>query len=187
MRVRSVWRSARHASDWPSTARSAEIDWAATMGISRDCRVSANIFSSPAASSSPTVPKVWVLVEQEHRRAEDAPDRRSISAGQRLRGGGVDSTTPPSSRSAQMIGLRFTAAAQAAGVESRVTAYSRRVGLASELRSRGASTTAGMLVGMTAAVTAPFLPRRTPPDRFTHMSQRVFFVVHPSSAVYLSR
>ena len=35
--------------------------------------------------------------------------------------------------SAQMIGLRFTAAAQVAGVENRVTAHSDRVGLASEL------------------------------------------------------
>ena len=43
--------------------------------------------------------------------------------------------------SAQMIGLRFTAAAQAAGVQRRVTAHSGRVGLASELTSRGASTT----------------------------------------------
>ena len=43
--------------------------------------------------------------------------------------------------SAQMIGLRFTAAAQTAGVERRVTAHSGRVGLASELTSRGASTT----------------------------------------------
>ena len=42
--------------------------------------------------------------------------------------------------SAQMIGLRFTAAAQTAGVECRVTAHSGRVGLASELTSRGAST-----------------------------------------------
>ena len=41
--------------------------------------------------------------------------------------------------SAQMIGLRFTAAAMVAGVESRVTAHSGRVGLASELTSRGAS------------------------------------------------
>ena len=48
--------------------------------------------------------------------------------------------------SPQMIGLRFTAAAQAAGVvESRVTAHSGRVGLASELTSRGASTTDVML------------------------------------------
>ena len=39
-----------------------------------------------------------------------------------------------------MIGLRFTAAAQTAGVECRVTAHSGRVGLASELTSRGAST-----------------------------------------------
>ena len=49
--------------------------------------------------------------------------------------------------SAQMIGLRFTAAAQAAGIEPRVTAHSGRVGLASELTSRGASTTAVMLAG----------------------------------------
>ena len=49
--------------------------------------------------------------------------------------------------SAQMIGLRFSAAAQTAGVESRVTAHSGRVGLASELTSRGASTTDVMLAG----------------------------------------
>ena len=49
--------------------------------------------------------------------------------------------------SAQMIGLRFTTAALAAGVESRVTAHSGRVGLASELTSRGASTTDVMLAG----------------------------------------
>ena len=49
--------------------------------------------------------------------------------------------------SAQMIGLRFTTAAQAAGVESRMTAHSGRVGLASELTSRGASTTDVMLAG----------------------------------------
>ena len=49
--------------------------------------------------------------------------------------------------SAQMIGLRFTAAALVAGVESRVTAHSGRVGLASELTSRGASITDVMLAG----------------------------------------
>ena len=49
--------------------------------------------------------------------------------------------------SAQMIGLRFTTAAAAAGVERRVTAHSGRVGLASELTSRGASTTDVMLAG----------------------------------------
>ena len=38
--------------------------------------------------------------------------------------------------SAQMIGLRFTAPARAAGVESRVTAHSGRVGLALELTPR---------------------------------------------------
>ena len=46
-----------------------------------------------------------------------------------------------------IIGRRFTAAAQAAGIERGVTAHSGRVGLASELTSRGASTTAVMLAG----------------------------------------
>ena len=49
--------------------------------------------------------------------------------------------------SPQMVGLRFTAAAAAAGVERRMTAHSGRVGLASELTSRGASTTDVMLAG----------------------------------------
>jgi hypothetical protein len=49
--------------------------------------------------------------------------------------------------SAQMIGLRLTTAAAAAGVKCRVIAHSGRVGLASELASRGASTTDVMLAG----------------------------------------
>ena len=40
-----------------------------------------------------------------------------------------------------------TAAARAAGIEARVTAHSGRVGLASELTARGASTTEVMLAG----------------------------------------
>ena len=43
--------------------------------------------------------------------------------------------------------FRFTAAAQAAGLERRVTAHSGRVGLASALTSGGASTTDVMLAG----------------------------------------
>ena len=39
------------------------------------------------------------------------------------------------------IQRRFTAAARAAGIEARLTAHSGRVGLASELTARGASTT----------------------------------------------
>ena len=42
--------------------------------------------------------------------------------------------------SARMVGWRFTAATEAAGAASRVTAHSRRVGPASELTSRVAST-----------------------------------------------
>ena len=49
--------------------------------------------------------------------------------------------------SPQMVGLRFQASARAAGVEARVTAHSARVGLASELTRRGASTTDVMLAG----------------------------------------
>ena len=45
------------------------------------------------------------------------------------------------------IQRRFTAAASAAGIEARVTAHSGRVGLASELTARGASTTEVMLAG----------------------------------------
>lgn len=49
--------------------------------------------------------------------------------------------------SPQMVGLRFTAAAHAAGIEIRVTAHSGRVGLESELTNRGASTADVMLAG----------------------------------------
>ena len=49
--------------------------------------------------------------------------------------------------SPQAVGMRFTAAAFAAGVEHRVTAHSGRVGLASELTRRGASTTDVMRAG----------------------------------------
>ena len=49
--------------------------------------------------------------------------------------------------SALQIGRRFTAAARAAGIEARLTAHSGRVGLASELTARGASTTEVMLAG----------------------------------------
>ena len=45
------------------------------------------------------------------------------------------------------LGRRFTAAAKAAGMTARLTAHSGRVGLASELTARGASTTEVMLAG----------------------------------------
>ena len=47
----------------------------------------------------------------------------------------------------QQLGRRFTAAAQAAGIPARLTAHSGRVGLASELTARGASTAAVMRAG----------------------------------------
>ena len=47
---------------------------------------------------------------------------------------------------AASVGRRFTAAAARAGIDG-VTAHSGRVGLASELTARGASTTETMLAG----------------------------------------
>ena len=47
----------------------------------------------------------------------------------------------------QSIARRLTAAARAAGIEGRITGHSGRVGLASELTTRGASTTESMLAG----------------------------------------
>ena len=47
----------------------------------------------------------------------------------------------------QQLGRRFTAAAKAAGIPARLTAHSGRVGLASELTARGASTAAVMRAG----------------------------------------
>ena len=59
IRVRSVCSSARHASELPSTARNEDMDWVATIGMHRHCRVSAKDFSSPVGSSSPTDAKDW--------------------------------------------------------------------------------------------------------------------------------
>ena len=50
-------------------------------------------------------------------------------------------------RTPQQLGRRFTAAAAAAGLHGRLTAHSGRVGLASELTARGASTTDVMRAG----------------------------------------
>ena len=47
----------------------------------------------------------------------------------------------------QSIARRLTAAARAAGIDGRITGHSGRVGLASELTARGASTTETMLAG----------------------------------------
>ena len=47
----------------------------------------------------------------------------------------------------QSIARRLTAAARSAGIDGRITGHSGRVGLASELTARGASTTETMLAG----------------------------------------
>ena len=57
--MRSVCKRARQASEVPRTDRSEDMDWVATMGMTRHCRVRANAFSSPEGSSSPTEAKDW--------------------------------------------------------------------------------------------------------------------------------
>ena len=83
----------------------------------------------------------------------DAADVRYLKNGaaQAIRTLRDDDAAAPTDR---VIGLspiqiqrRFTAAARAAGIEARLTAHSGRVGLASELTARGASTTEVMLAG----------------------------------------
>ena len=86
----------------------------------------------------------------------DAADVRYLKNGaakaiRTLRAADADADAAPTDRviglSPLQIQRRFTAAARAAGIEARVTAHSGRVGLASELTARGASTTEVMLAG----------------------------------------
>ena len=74
------------------------------------------------------------------------------------------------------IQRRFTAAARAASIEARVTAHSGRVGLASELTARGASTTEVMLARQleNRPHGRSLLGRR---DRRTRGRQKVFVAV----------
>ena len=86
----------------------------------------------------------------------DAADVRYLKNGaakaiRTLRAAAAAADAAPTDRviglSPLQIQRRFTAAARAAGIEARVTAHSGRVGLASELTARGASTTEVMLAG----------------------------------------
>ena len=84
----------------------------------------------------------------------DAADVRYLKNGAAKAIRTVRADRPDAAPTDRVIGLsplqiqrRFTAAARAAGIEARVTAHSGRVGLASELTARGASTTEVMLAG----------------------------------------
>ena len=81
----------------------------------------------------------------------DAADVRYLKNGA---ANAIRADRPDAAPTDRVVGLspvqiqrRFTAAARAAGIEARVTAHSGRVGLASELTARGASTTEVMLAG----------------------------------------
>ena len=84
----------------------------------------------------------------------DAADVRYLKNGAANAIRTVRADRPDAAPTDRVVGLsplqiqrRFTAAARAAGIEARVTAHSGRVGLASELTARGASTTEVMLAG----------------------------------------
>ena len=84
----------------------------------------------------------------------DAADVRYLKNGAANAIRTVRAARPDAAPTDRVVGLsplqiqrRFTAAARAAGIEARVTAHSGRVGLASELTARGASTTEVMLAG----------------------------------------
>ena len=84
----------------------------------------------------------------------DAGDVRYLKNGAARALRTLRAARPDAAPTDRVIGLsplqiqrRFTAAAHAAGLEARVTAHSGRVGLASELTARGASTTEVMLAG----------------------------------------
>ena len=86
----------------------------------------------------------------------DAADVRYLKNGGANAIRTVRADRPDAAPTDRVVGLsplqiqrRFTAAARAAGIEARVTAHthSGRVGLASELTARGASTTEVMLAG----------------------------------------
>ena len=81
----------------------------------------------------------------------DAADVRYLKNGAAK---AIRTVRPDAAPTDRVVGLsplqiqrRFTAAARAAGIEARLTAHSGRVGLASELTARGASTTEVMLAG----------------------------------------
>ena len=84
----------------------------------------------------------------------DAADVRYLKNGAAKAIRTVRADRPDAAPTDRVVGLsplqiqrRFTAAARAAGIEARLTAHSGRVGLASELTARGASTTEVMLAG----------------------------------------
>ena len=85
----------------------------------------------------------------------DAADVRYLKNGPAKAIRTVRADRPDAAPTDRVVGLspvqiqrRFTAAARAAGIEARVTAHSGRVGLASELTARGASTTEVMAIGI---------------------------------------
>ena len=81
--MRRVCKRVRHASELPSTDRNEEMDWVATIGMQRHCRVRAKDFSSPEGSSSPTEANDWYSSQMNTAGRKYRPGDDFISAGRR--------------------------------------------------------------------------------------------------------
>ena len=111
--------------------------------------------AAPVDGSGPNGDGVLLTVRTSKTNHEgDAADVRYLKNGAANAIRTVRADRPDAAPTDRVVGLspvqiqrRFTAAARAAGIEARVTAHSGRVGLASELTARGASTTEVMLAG----------------------------------------
>ena len=98
---------------------------------------------------------VLIAVRQSKTNQEgDTADVRFLKNGAAAAVRTLRTDRPDAAPTDRVIGLsplqiqrRFTAAARAAGIEAHLTAHSGRVGLASELTARGASTNEVMLAG----------------------------------------